>query len=462
MSSENLGLAGAVSMALGGMIGGGIYAVLGVVAGISGTATWVAFVLAGVVALAAAYSYNALNAASDRAGGSVTFVQSFADDGPLSKRLGTGTLAGMVGWTLLVGYVGSMAMYAFAFAEFTLWFDAVPEAAMGVPLRPVVSVLAVAGFVALNLLGARTTGVAEAVLVAAKVGILVAFGVVGVAFAWSYSPDVSLSYGTTSLGTVTPLMAAAISFVAFQGWQLLFYDQDSITDPVDTIRRAVYASIPVAVGIYVLVAVVTTNLVPRALERHPHTALVDAAEMMVSPWALGGVAALVVSASALFSTGSAINATLFSSAHFAKGLLSADLLPDRVGDGDADGIPTRTVLVLGAVTATLAAWGSLDAITSFASLAFILVFGGTSALAFSRRDHDDVHPVPPAVGAVGALAFFPLMFAHLYVAERETFWLVLVIAAVVVGAELLYFERDALESEAEDVVERVEDGVTGD
>ncbi|WP_323674941.1 APC family permease [Halorubellus sp. PRR65] len=461
MTSENLGLVGAVSMALGGMIGGGIYAVLGVVAGIAGTATWVAFALAGVVALAAGYSFNALNRLDDGSGGGVTFVQSFADDA-LGGRVDTGTMAGMVGWTLLVGYVGSMAMYAFAFAEFALWFDAVPEHAMGVGLRPAISVLAVAGFVALNLLGAQTTGVAEAVLVALKVGILLAFGVVGVAYAVGYAPEVSLQSGLADLGAVTPLMGAAISFVAFQGWQLLFYDQESIADPVSTIKTAVYVSIPVAVGIYVLVAVVTTNLVPQALEQHPHTALVDAARTMVSPWGVGGLAAVVVSASALFSTGSAINATLFSSAHFAKGLLSADLLPDQVGDAAAEGLPTRTVLVLGAITAALAAWGSLDAITSFASLAFILVFGGVSALAFAQRDRDAVDPVLPAVGAVGAFAFFPLMFLHLYAAQRETFWLVLAVAGVVIAVELLYFERDVVEREAEHVENVVEDGLSGD
>mgnify|MGYP000200471958 FL=1 len=32
-------------------------------------------------------------------------------------------------------------------------------------------------------------------------------------------------------------MAANVSFVAFQGWQLLFYDQEGIDDPAETIRR---------------------------------------------------------------------------------------------------------------------------------------------------------------------------------------------------------------------------------
>jgi amino acid transporter len=438
MGSRTLGFWGAVAIALGGMIGGGIYAVLGVVAGIVGTATWLAFTLAGVVAGCAGYSYARLNAVASEHGGAVTFVQSF---------VGNQTLAGMLGWTLLVGYVGSMAMYAVAFGEFALWFDAVPEHAAGMPTRPLISLLAVGAFVAVNALGTRSTGVAEAALVGAKVGILLAFGVLGVAYATLSAPGVSLSLGVVDLKAFGPLSAAAVSFVAFQGWQLLFYDQDRIGDPVATIRRSILLSIPVAVAIYALVGVVTTTLVPAAIESTPHTALVAAAEMMTSPWGLGGVGAVVVAASALFSTGSAINATLFSSAHFAAGMVDADLLPDRIAANEHDGIPERSLFVVGAVTAAFAAVGSLGAVTSFASLAFILSFGGVCALAVRERDRDAIHAGPPVVGAIGAVLFFALLARHLYSAERETFWLVLAIAAVVVLVELLYFERTVIEAE---------------
>ncbi len=437
------------------MIGGGIYAVLGVVAGITKAATWFAFVLAGVVAACAGYSYVTLNTMSDNQGGSVSFVQSF---------VGNSTLAGMVGWTLLFGYIGSMAMYAFAFAEFTMWFDAVPTSFASLPLRPVLSVVAVAAFVGLNLLGAQATGSAENVLVAGKVGILVVFGVLGLVYATMLEP-MAVSMGTSKLASFSPVMAAAVSFVAFQGWQLLFYDQDSISDPVETIRKAVYVSIPVSVLIYILVAVVTVNLVPQAITKHPHTALVRAGQQMVSPWGVGAAAAVVISFSAILSTGSAINATLFSTAHFAEGMVSDGLLPDRITSEDHDeGVPPRTVLVIGVVTAAFTAYGSLNAITSFASLAFIVVFGSMSLLAFRQRDQEAVTGAIPAVGAVGAFGFFPLMLYHLYTKEPGTFYMVVAIAAAVIALELLYFERETIEEEVEafeSEVASAADGVFG-
>ncbi|QKY20379.1 amino acid transporter [Halolamina sp. CBA1230] len=442
--SEEFGLTEAVSIALGGMIGGGIYAVLGVVAQISMYATWFGFAVAGVVAMCAGYSFNALNRVGDQRGGAVSFVQEF---------VGNSTLAGMIGWSLLFGYVGSIAMYAFAFAEFAIGFEGVPDDVGGVPLRPVVSVLAVALFVVLNVAGARITGSAENVLVAAKIGVLVAFGVWGLAYLGPVS-ERAVQFGTGQLTGVTPIVAAAISFVAFQGWQLLFYDQERVENPTETIRKAVYISIPVAVAIYVMVALVTTNLAPEAIQQRPHVALADAASAMLSYFGFGSLGFLIISGSALFSTGSAINATLFSAGHFAKKLVSGDLLPDQIADSQADGVPAKTVLVLGGITAAFTAWGSLNAITSFASLAFILVFGGTSLLALRERDRAEINPLPPVVGAVGALGFAPLMLRNLYTRKPETFWMVLVVGAFVVGVELLYFERGELEDHVPEGVEK--------
>jgi amino acid transporter len=180
---------------------------------------------------------------------------------------------------------------------------------------------------------------------------------------------------------------------------------------------------------------------------------------------LGLTEAVSIALSALFSTGGGINATLFSAAHFAKGMLDDGLLPDDIGD--ADGIPARTLLVLGVVTAAFSAPGSLGAITSFASLAFIVVFGAMSPLCLRERDHDLVHPLPP--GLLGTSAFLPLMAYNLHDREPRTFAMVLVVAAVVVSVELLYFEREVLKStvvpieeeRVEDAVEEVTDRVAG-
>ncbi|GGL32395.1 amino acid transporter [Halarchaeum grantii] len=426
--SDRLGLPSAVSIALGGMIGGGIFSVLGVVAKLAGARTWLAFVVAGVVALCAGYSYTALNAVSGRTGGSVTFVQRYTDNT---------TVAGMVGWTLLFGYVGSMAMYAYAFGEYTVGVLGLRDV-LGALARPLVSALAVAGFVALNRMGARATGTAENALVAAKMLVLLGFGVLAAVYGSAHG---GLDYGVGgSLGTA-PVVAAAVSFVAFQGWQLLFYDRSSIADPDTTIPRAVYVAIPVAVLTYVLVGVTTTSLLtPAQIAQYGEVALAKAAEPV-----LGSLGYGVISVAAVVSTGSAINATLFSAAHFANGMTDEDILPDRIADhADGDGVPQRTVLLLGIVTLGLTVYGTLDGITALASFAFLVVFGAMSAIAFTERGRDSVSGVPPLVGALGALVLLPLLCYHLAAHEPRTFGFVVLTLAAVFVVELSYFERTRL------------------
>ena len=71
-------MAAAVSIGIGGMVGAGIFSILGVVAQAAGNAMWLAFAIGGVVALLSTYSYAKLGATFPSAGGAVHFlVKSF-------------------------------------------------------------------------------------------------------------------------------------------------------------------------------------------------------------------------------------------------------------------------------------------------------------------------------------------------------------------------------------------------
>ena len=434
--SDKVGLAESVSMAIGGMVGGGIFAVLGVVAGAANTLAWAAFVVAGVLALCAGYSLLRLNNLCDEPRSPVGYVQRFT---------GNTTLSGVVGWTFVFGYVGTMAMYAYAFGGYFTELVGVSTVA-SLSLQPLVSVLTVAVFVGLNVFGAHASGRAEDVLVGLKVAILLLFGVGGVVYGSTHG---GLEFGLGNLG-VGPLVAAAVSFVAFEGWELLLFDQETITNPRETVERAIYISIVGATGLYILVALVTTNLAStQAIQRHAETALAIAARPF-----LGQAGFVLISIAALFSTGSAINATLFSSARLSKNLVVDDLLPSRLRDESTDE-PIRPLLVLGALAAGFAFFGSLDAISSFASLAFISIFGGLSLLALRERENLPT-TVVPILGTAGASASVVALLWHLFDAERATFWTVLVLAVVVGGVELLYFERDAIASELRSTEQRIE------
>ena len=71
---KGISLAAAVSIGVGGMIGAGVFSILGVVAGVSGTALPLSFAIGVVVALLAAYSYVKLGVRYPSVGGAVQFL----------------------------------------------------------------------------------------------------------------------------------------------------------------------------------------------------------------------------------------------------------------------------------------------------------------------------------------------------------------------------------------------------
>src|ERR687886_1973809 len=110
---RGLGLPAAVSIGVGGMIGAGIFSILGVVAGVSGTALPVSFVIGGVVAILAAYSYLELGVHYPSVGGASQF---------LVEEYGDGLRSGALNIFQYFAYIIAIALYARGFAGYATTF----------------------------------------------------------------------------------------------------------------------------------------------------------------------------------------------------------------------------------------------------------------------------------------------------------------------------------------------------
>ena len=104
-----LGFWAVVAIGVGGMVGGGIFAVLGLAVQLAHGGTPEAFALAGVVALLTTYSYAKLSVAYPSRGGTVTF---------LDRAFGAGMLTGSLNVLLWLSYVVMLSLYAFAFGSY--------------------------------------------------------------------------------------------------------------------------------------------------------------------------------------------------------------------------------------------------------------------------------------------------------------------------------------------------------
>jgi amino acid transporter len=350
------------SMAVGGMVGGGIFSTLGVVVGIAGAWAWLSFAAAGLIALAAGYSYVQLATYYGEGGGAFTFLRKINAEG----------FAGSLSWVLIVGYVLTNAVYAFTFGEY---LGHVVE--LGPWFARVASVAIVALFIGLNLRGVGEAGSVEVILVWFKLVVLVGLAGWGLA---QWDPPM-LSRGVSDSGISAALFGAASVFMAYEGFQLLTYDYKDIDTPQKTLPRAVLSAIVVVTVVYIIVALGTAMLIGAdQVVQHREVALAIAGRQ-----AFGTVGVIVVTIAAAFSTGSAINATLFATARLARRVAEDGELPAILDHKNAKSVPDRAVIGLGAAAALLAAMGTLTTLVEAASLSFLFTFTVVCGLAFHQR-----------------------------------------------------------------------------
>jgi amino acid transporter len=357
-----LGFNAAWSMAVGGMIGGGIFSTLGVVVGIAGAWAWMSFVVAGLIAMAAGYSYVKLADLYGEGGGAFTFLRD--SNAP--------EIAGSISWILIVGYVLTNAVYAFTFGQYLgnvvglgPWFPRFTGFSI------------VAFFIVINLQSVSEAGGVEIFLVWFKLVALLGLAGLGLSH-WAPS---MLSSGVQDSGIAAALFGAASVFMAYEGFQLLTYDYEDIANPRRVLPRAVLSAILIVIITYVVVALGTAMLIGSdSIIQYKEVALAVAGQH-----ALGTFGLIVVTIAAAFSTGSAINATLFATARLAHKVAEDGELPETFDHRNRKGIPDRAVIGLGAVAAVFAALGTLATLVEAASLTFLFTFAAVCGLAFLHK-----------------------------------------------------------------------------
>ncbi|MEF8807918.1 APC family permease [Natronomonas sp.] len=434
--AEKLGLLEVVAMGVGGMVSGGIYAVLGVAMRQAGNAVPLSYLIAGVITLLTAYSYLKLTLHYQEHGGAFTFVEHATDNLHV---------AGFVGWVLVVGYVGVMAMYAFAFGAYTL---TAARAIVGIELpqllRPIISVLVVAAFVGLNLSGVRETGLFEDIAVYIKIAVLLSLAALGIVF---YRGD-PVAVDFFNEGYLSPITGFAIIFVSYEGFQLLVYDYEDIENVERTLPIGMYLAIAIAILIYVSVSFMATlQLTPEQLIAHEETALAAAVSNIPL---LGAAGFVLVILSAMKSTSSGINATLFGASRLVHEIATEEVIPRLFSFRNREGVPVYALLLMGGLTAAFAALGTLKQITEFGSVAFLIADAVANFVNLQLADETGSNRLFPALGLVGTVVAIPIILYHLYRTDFEILlWIVGIFVSVFL-LEFLYIERQPFDTEIAD------------
>jgi amino acid transporter len=354
-SNGRMGLWAIVAIGIGGMVGGGIFAVLGLAVQLAHGGTPAAFLVAGIVSMLTGYSYARLSVHVPSQGGTVKY---------LDQAFGIDLFTGGINSLLWISYIVMLALYAYAFGSYGATFFG-----KGVLVKHLLISVGILLPAVLNLFSANIVGKAETYIVAIKLAILlffVAVGFVGI--------DASRLAPTRWASPFHLVAGGMIIFLAYEGFELIANTAQDARDPKKTLPRAFYTAVGFVILLYILVAVVSVGSLPvhKIVEAKDY-ALAAAARPF-----LGQAGFVMIAIAAVLSTFSAINATLYGSARLSYTIAKEGELPefleDRVWNKPVEGLIITTVLSL-----LLANLGDLSSISMMGSAGFLIIFATVNA-----------------------------------------------------------------------------------
>jgi amino acid transporter len=414
--SGQIGMTAAVSIGIGGMVGAGIFSILGVVAQAAGNAMWLSFAIGGVVALLSTYSYAKLGAVFPSAGGAVHF---------LVKGFGDGVFAGGLNLFMWAGYIISLALYATAFGTYAATFVTATPSPL---LLKSLAIGAVVLLAVVNAFGARLMGRSETIIVAVKVAILLLFAVVGFWFIRPGYLSPELWPAPTSI-----LFGAGVLFIGYEGFGLVTNAARDMRNPSKMLPRALYISVILVIVIYLAVSLtVTGSLSDYEIERARDYALAEAARP-----SLGEFGFRLIAIAALFSTASAINATLFGAANVCYMIARDGELPSGLSRTEwkqaTGGLLLTTVLV---VLVTLSF--DLSGIAMMGSAAFLLIYAAVNAGHLNVLAQTGANAAIVWLSLLTCLGMFAVLGTYTYQQQPAAVVALLAIAAASFSAEWAY------------------------
>ena len=359
--SEKIGIFGALSLGVGGIVGGGFFAAFGISAAGAAGGTPLAFLIGGGIALITAYSYIGLTLCYPGPGGTVSFI---------TQAYGRGLTAASVNVLLVLSYVAIMSVYAAAVAGYSLPY--LPEA-----IRPVAAhvsssaALIILGLV--NYAGAALVKKSESLFNVGKLAVLGLFIVAGLfAGGLDWNRLAPSSWASTS----AIVASGMIGFLAYEGFELIANVSDNIENPKRTLPIAFLGCVVIAIVIYFLAFIVGIGHLP--MEK-----LLAAQDFAISEAAgtfLGSPGFAIMAIGAVLASASAINADYFGSSRLPPQLSAINELPSALHRNIRVG--GRPGLVLVGVLALLAVnFVPIAALSSATSGGFLLVYAAVNIAA---------------------------------------------------------------------------------
>jgi len=411
-----IGYLGTAAIGIGGMVGGGIFAVLGLAVQLSRGGAPLAFLLAGLVALVTAYSYARLSVTYPSQGGTVIF---------LDKAFGSDLFTGGINILLWLSYIVMLSLYSSAFGSYGA---ALFPAGIQPIVRHVLITFIILIITALNMLSANLISKAESWIVAIKLLILLLFVGIGLGSIKlhsmapvEWSPPVSLIAG------------GMIIFLAYEGFELIANTAHDVKNPKKTLPRAFYSSVIFVIVLYMLVsAVAVGNLSVDQVVAGKEYALAVAARPF-----MGQTGFILIAVAAMLSTASAINATLYGAGRLSYTIAKEGELPPIL-EKKVWHRPIEGLLITAGVNIIIANFFDLSSISIMGSAGFLLIFAAVNASNFKLYKKTGGNRLISILGMIACLSAMVALVWQTYQNDPRKLWVLVIMAGISFLIEGLY------------------------
>ncbi|MBU0617014.1 MAG: APC family permease, partial [Planctomycetes bacterium] len=271
--ARNLSLFDITMVGVGAMIGAGIFVLTGIAAGPAGPALILAFALNGIVTFITAMVYAELGSAIPEAGGGYLWIKQ-------GLPAWNGFLAGWMSW---FAHAVAGSLYALGFGAYSAavlhGFGLVPAAIPEAHLAKALAVIVALVFIGINFKGVSETGKVGNVITLAKILILAIFVVSGMAAIMRH-PSYMAKFTPFATGGITGVLTAmGLTFIAFEGYEIIVQAGEEVKNPKRNIPRAIFLSLAIVVPIYMLVAFTAIGAVEPGTDQPTWQWLAEHAEL---------------------------------------------------------------------------------------------------------------------------------------------------------------------------------------
>jgi amino acid transporter len=409
---------GAAFLGIGAMVGAGIFALLGEAAVVAGSAVWLSFLLAGVVAALLGYTVVKLGVRYPSSGGLFAY---------LMQGFGNGRLVGISAW---LGYFAAIvivcSMVAVAFGSYATSLFVGDDA--GGAWDNVFTTAIVVAMAFLSIVGSSVVDKAQSLIVIALLAVFAVFIAVTLV-------DIDFDLlAFSGYPAFTDIVASvALTFFAYLGFSVITFAAGDLRNPARELPLAMYAALGVTTVVYLLISlgVFGTLTVEEAIG-YGETAIAEAARP-----ALGDAGFTMMAIAALLATASSVNATLYASGGLTAMLAGAGQFPAFFGRGSRLG-PHAGVLITAGLVLVVANTVDLSAIASVGSACSLMIFLLVGASGYRLRSETGARAAIVLLG-MGATAIVLVFFAVDTLRNApETFVAIVVIAVLAVVLDFVW------------------------